>query len=565
MKTKLPLLTLLLVTLAPETGAVSSFAGPTAGPLASPLAHRRADESVDALIAKGRALLDDGKASEAQAVFESAEKKDGATLKTRMWVLRAWMAQGRINDSLDEIDKLDHAGNKGPAMDYLYGMAFALKAHGYIQDGVKDTSIVMHFTDAVTYLQTATAADPVQFHDAFGPLAEAAYYTQKLDIGRTAAEKAVANRPTDADAVLLLGQIANAQFLVDKDDAAQKARADAEWEAARAAFAKAAELFAARTDATSKSREATARLELARNYGWKQKLDDASREYALAIALDPARVDFREVVNTLSASGPFLACLESAEKAFVKARGNETNLDAAILWWLGWARFQEKQYAPAEEAFAAAVRKWPAFVNSWFYIGHARYQQQKFDEAVAAFKKNWELDPNDIGASIAGNRDFNLSILEFLAGKSFTTGKLADAIAIEEILVLAAPEKDDYWNNLGLFARDAGDQLAQSKKPEDKEKAKALYERSYQAYSKALEIAPEDANYLNDTAVVLHYNLHRDLDKAKALYEKAYANATADLARKDLSPDLRDKRETAQRDSKNNLEKLARGVKKDDE
>jgi tetratricopeptide (TPR) repeat protein len=417
----------------------------------------------------------------------------------------------------------------------------------------------------VTDPQTATAADPVQFRDAFGPLAEAAYYTQKLDIGRAAAERAVANRATDAEAVLLLGQIANAQFLVDKDDVAQKARADAEWEAARAAFAKAAELFAARTDPLSRAREAAARLELARHNGWKQKVDDASREYALAIALDPAHVDFREVLNILSAPGSFLACLEAAEKEFVKTHGSETNLDAAIVWWLGWARFQEKQYAPAEEAFASAVKKWPAFVNSWFYIGHARYQQQKFDEAVVAFRKNWELDPADLATSIAANRDFNLSILGFLAGKSFTAGKLSDATVVAEILVQAAPEKDDYWNNLGLFSRDAGDQLAESKKPEDREKAKALYERAYEAYTKALEISPEDANYLNDTAVVLHYNLHRDLDKAKALYEKAYANATADLARKDLSPDLRDKRETAQRDSKNNLEKLARGVKKDGE
>ena len=199
MKTMLSLLAFLLPALASETGALSATLLPACR------AVDQSGESVDALIAKGRALLDEGKASEAQAVFEAAEKKDGATIRTHMWVLRAWTAQGRINDSLDEIDKLDHAGNKGPAMDYLYGMAFALKAHGYILDGVKDSSIVMHFTDAVTYLQSATAADPAQFHDAFGPLAEAAYYTQKLDVARAAAEKALANRPTDAEAALLLG------------------------------------------------------------------------------------------------------------------------------------------------------------------------------------------------------------------------------------------------------------------------------------------------------------------------------------------------------------------------
>jgi TPR repeat protein len=107
-----------------------------------------------------------------------------------------------------------------------------------------------------------------------------------------------------------------------------------------------------------------------------------------------------------------------------------------------------------------------------------------------------------------------------------------------------------------LFRRDAGEQKNRSKKAEDKAEAKQLWEDAYTAYAKALELAPQDPNYLNDIAVMLHYYLNRDLEQALAWYKEAAVQAEKELARTDLSKELRDIRAIAKRDANNNMKKL---------
>jgi tetratricopeptide (TPR) repeat protein len=529
-----------------------------------PAAHAQSapsQENVDGLIAKGRALLAEGKAAEAQAAFEAAEKIDGATIKTRMWTLRSWLAQGRVNDALDAIDKLDHAGQKGPEMDYLYGMAFAAKAKGYINERAPGGVIGMAFTDAVDFLGRATKADPVRFADAFLPLAESAWYAHDLPTARAAADNAVANAPKDPDTHAMLGQVALAQYRTLIEDASQKAAADAAWESARAANARVVELLSGRDTPDARARLAAAHVELARCFGWKKMTADVAREYGAAIAADPTAVDYNEVRNVLGGSD-FLAALEAGEQAFVARAGAADKGDAGLLWWLGFARFLEKKYPEAETAFQSAVTKQPENWNSWFYIALARYHQQKYAEAIAALRKNFEENPNDLVSSIDASRDSNIPILDYLIGWSAGKNKNLDAAFLSEIEVAVVPDHAPYWNNLGLFYRDAGDELAKSKKVEDKTRARELWEKALASYERAVALSPDDPNFLNDLAVVLHYNLGRDLERAKTLYARAYERAQAELKRTDLSPDMRVVRETALRDSKNNLELLTHQMEK---
>jgi tetratricopeptide (TPR) repeat protein len=463
------------------------------------------------------------------------------------------------------MDALDKKGEKGPTMDYLYGMAFAFKARGYVQEGAPGSAIGPAYSDAVDFLGRATKAEPVLFSDAFYYLADAAWFSQKLDVARAAAQKALEVAPKDAEAAFLLGRIALAQFGEANADEAHKGEADAHWEAARAAYQKSAEIFATRADAASKSRLASAHVELARTFAWKQKTDDVAREYAAAIAIDPRAVDFGEVQRILPGDR-FLAALEVIAKEWPKTHGTEDKVsEATVLWWLGYARYQAKQYATADDAFQSAVARCPEFTNSWYYSALARYQQQKFPEAIEALRAHFAANPADLVAAIETNRDYNLAILDGLVGKSKAKEKNLDAAFVTEIQIGVVPTEPRYWNNLGLFYRDAGDALDEGSKAEDKAKAQALWEKALKAYERALTLAPEDPNYLNDLAVVLHYNLHRELDRAKALYEKALANATKELERKDLTPDMREIRQIAQRDARNNLAKLARETEKKDE
>lgn len=65
-------------------------------------------------------------------------------------------------------------------------------------------------------------------------------------------------------------------------------------------------------------------------------------------------------------------------------------------------------------------------------------------------------------------------------------------------------QRADWWNNLGFFAREA-----------------EKYEESYAAYRKCIELAPDNVRYVNDTALILLYHLHRDLDEAERLLVRA--------------------------------------------
>jgi len=532
-----------------------------ASALPRPLADSVPADEVDDLIGQGRKALEDGRLAEAERLFEEAAKKDGGTPRTRMWVIRSWMENGRYNDSLNAIDALDREGLKGPPIDYLYGMAFALKARSYIAAGTGGVEIQMSLDDAVMYLERAVKADPELARDAFLPLAEAAWYGQRLDVARPAAEMAVERAPLDPDAHFMLGRVALSQYGAERVTAENAAQAEATWETARKSLAKAAELLGRPESPALVDQLARIRVDLGHTYVWKKEFDYAQREYAEAISWKPSLVDLPRV-HSLLGSERFLAAMESAATSMGSRSGVDDAEFATVQWWLGFARYEQKQYEQADKAFSAAVAKLPGYVNSWFYIMLARYHQRDYEGSVAALRRHFEEDPADLVASINASAETNVRILDFLVGWLAGKQRYEEAAILTEVQTAVEPANTRFWNNLGLFRRDAGDALRESERPGAAEEAMAQYERSWQAYGKALELEPENPAFLNDAAVILHYCLDREPDRAKAMYEKARERAEIELARTDLTPEIREIYRIALRDSKNNLEKLARGDKR---
>lgn len=530
--------------------------------LATPAAAEpSAPDGVGDLIEQGRKALEQKRIAEAERIFQEAAQKDGSTLRTKTWVIRAWMEDGRINDSLNAIDALDREGAQGPAIDYLYGMAFALKARGYLAAQTGGSEIQMSLEDAVSFLERAVRADPELARDAFLPLAEAAWYCQKLEIARPAADMAVARAPEDPDAQFMLGRIALSQFSATKDAPDRAAEADASWETARKAFSKAAELLGRPESPALVDQLTRIRVDLGHTYAWKKKLEEAQREYAEAISWKPSLVDLQRV-RTLLGSERFLATLESAASSIGKHLGAEAPEIATVQWWLGWARYEQKQYEKADEAFSVAVAKWPGYVNSWYYIMLSRYHQRDYEGSVAALRRHFEEDPADLVASIGESPETNLRIVDFLVGWLSEKDRFEEAAILAQVQTSVEPGNTRFWNNLGLFWRDAGAALRETDRPGAAPEARAAFEKSWQAYAKALELEPDNPAFLNDAAVILHYYLDREPGRAKAMYEKAAQRAAVELERKDLAPDVRELYQTALRDSKNNLEKLARGDKR---
>lgn len=58
---------------------------------------------------------------------------------------------------------------------------------------------------------------------------------------------------------------------------------------------------------------------------------------------------------------------------------------------------REKKWPEAEKAFAEIVGRDPKNGRAWYFLGFARHSQQKYGEAIEAFKKNAELSGNPAG------------------------------------------------------------------------------------------------------------------------------------------------------------------------
>lgn len=531
----------------------SSFVPATPATAAPAALVRR--ESVDELVQKGRALLVAKKPVEALALFDEADKLGERKLATHQWVLRARLDLGQVDAVLAEIEQLDAGGAKGAAVDYLFGMAFAARARKSIAEGGNGGIISMAFTDSATYLKSALKAEPKLYPDGWRTLAESAWNAQDLPTAREAGAKACELAPDDDQAQLMLGKVCFSQYSAAKDDEAQKEQAARHLEAAKAAFEKAVALCAAQKEPEWRAAESAARVELARVHAWKGDKTASAREYGAAYGLAPQSVDVNEFRGQLDAA-QFADAMEAAHAAYLGAWGGEGSGDALVLWWLGFASYGAKKYPRAEEAFVKALAKWPDYVNSHYYIALSRYFQQDYDGAVEWLHRHHTVNEADCVAALASNKDENVRILDYLISLMVPKGKNLEASWLAKIECSMEPANSLYWNNLGLFLRDAGEMKNRSKKAEDKAEAKALWEEAYKAYAKALELSPEDPNYLNDIAVMLHYYLDRDLDKALDWYKKAAVNADKELARTDLDKQMRDIRAIAKRDANNNMKKL---------
>ena len=81
-----------------------------------------------------------------------------------------------------------------------------------------------------------------------------------------------------------------------------------------------------------------------------------------------------------------------------------------------------------------------------------------------------------------------------------------DQEGIREVFGRAARRFDraEWWNNYAFFCRETGQ-----------------YEESYQAYSRCIELAPDNARWVNDTGLILLSHLDRDHDHAEELFMRA--------------------------------------------
>lgn len=559
--------------------ACSLLLCPTLPALAAPTTPRVASadparlESVDECLARGRGLLNAGQLDEALAAFEAAQRMDNDSLRTRVFVLRTWIAQGRIEDALGEADGLAGKHKGSIELDYLYGMGFLALAARDAASGQTTAMTGSQFEDSLAALSKVTAKNEARFEDAWYAQAQAAWYAQQIPAGLAAIDRAIELAPKDPWRRLMRGRLALSGYLAVREDATQASAAEAQWQAAADAFKKAIEIGASSPTPSERACAQAACGQLAATHLWKQQVPDAVNAYARAVTIDPATADYAAMSGALSADD-FVRALEQGHKDWLAANPTPGAKDSTLLWWLGYANYLAKRFPQAGEAFEATLAKNPGFLNSWYYLFRVRYDQQVFDKSLAALHEYARVDAPGLEAALAYDVVGNTARLEFLIGWCMTPenhgGKIEnlEAAFVCELITKIVPrvaEQSRHWNNLGLFLRDEGDAirgtqgaLRPAPKPYDEAKVLKLWEDALAAYEVSLELEPANPNYLNDTAVMLHYYLIRDLERAKGMYQRGFEEATALLKRTDLTKTRREEVQIALRDTGNNVKLVQR-------
>lgn len=524
-------------------------------------------DAIDDLIENGREKLATGDVDAALEFFNQADGLEKGALRSRMWVLRAHFEKGeQIFDAFDEVDKLASNG-KGADIDYLYGMGSYFKAKLFVSQGVTDSSVTFAFADAQSYLSKATDANGEKFYDAWFPLAESCWLNSDLDSAAAAAAQAIQVRPKDPAMEFLAGEIALSQgTALNASDA----------KAAKGKFESAASYFETALGKIKDKKKlnvmaARTLSKLGDCHAWLGDTEAASESYSSSMGLDPGPFNYSASWNTLGLEG-FIAMCEAGAKSYESHYGANNSGDATLLWWLGSAYFSAAEHEKCEATYERVVQKWPAFTNSWFYIGMSRYFQEDYDGTVDAWHENWKADATDLVRSFQGNYELNLQILSFVLAKCAEKGQPpgrepaynVKAAFLAEVRCAIDAENWVHWNDWGLFGRDGGQFLFnRNEKPEDRRVAMKLFEDSWAAYQRAMEMAPDKPHLKNDGAVLLHYYLEREYDKAIELYDAAFAQASELLeSGQEWSEEDRNLLETAKRDARNNKALLLKKMEK---
>jgi tetratricopeptide (TPR) repeat protein len=525
------------------------------------------DRHAHDLITRGRALLDAGKLAAALELFEQADAERAGALSTRMWVLRVWFAQGRINDAFNQTDVLAE-DNSGPDLDYLYGMGSFLKAKKYMAENVPSNTTGFALQDAQIFLAKALAADGDKYYDAWLPLAEAAWLNQDPESAEKAAAEAVQRNPGPL-AGFLQARILFSRYQVLSADEKTAEQASETLTRSIAAFRSAIAGVQPKPEEAARLADMYVNLGLALQ--WAADGPGAEEAYAETLGWNPNAFAFGTYWDSLGPQAFTRVLLDGAAR-FTERWGDKTTSDATLLWWLGYAQFSSGSHAEAETNFRSAVEKWPAYMNSYFYIGMSRYHRADYEGAVQAWREHWIRKPSDLVAMVNSNLELYPNVLAYTQGKCAEQGQPPlgrkpalnlDAAFLGEVLCAADGSRWKSWNDLGLFSRDGGNYLRVRDKKGDASEAQRLFERALEAYDRALELAPGRAHLYNDKAVVLHYYLERDYPKAMELYEKAHAMAVAQLKTGELDEGTQSRVETAKRDSAINIRKLKRKLEQE--
>lgn len=423
-------------------------------------------------IARGHALLEEGKFEDARALFASVLESEPENLDAHAGLARVEVAYGEINEAIDRLeDRL--LDNSTHAFGNLYlGAALYLKAREGMDEAKTAGYVASLLNDSEVRLTNAANELPENL-EAWQYLGILQYYKQNMPAAIAAFEKALELDPEDAFSYYQLGEVYQVQ---------------AQYETALPYYRRATECVDGYADAFRK---------IGLCHEFLQQYDEAGDAYRQAILAAPAYIEsYKDLWRVYGSAEPEkgAAVLESV---FEELPDNTT-----VAWYLAHFRKAAGNTEGAVETFRKILELDPTNTSAHLEIGRIHVAAEDFasarDEYFAALEKNEKANPD-----LDYEKDAFFSELLGLTSQYGQRGRFDEAIELLVKLSEKAPRYGFVWSNLGLVYRDSG-----------------KFEKARDAYKKAADLLPFDAQVLNDYAVVLDYNFGRR-DDAYPLYKRA--------------------------------------------
>lgn len=228
---------------------------------------------------------------------------------------------------------------------------------------------------------------------------------------------------------------------------------------------------------------------------------------------------------------------------------------ATPLWYLGEARYLQGRetrnaadflkamecWDRAEESFLQAMalqEDYTETCHAWLHLvrtqrGWTLRDEGRIADAGATFLATLETDPSRLEPAPTAE-SLHLGI-DAIVGDFYNAGQLKDARNLLRKVCAIHDDNSDWTNNLGFFCRDLG---VQALADGDEIAARTYFEESWDAYSRTVELSPEEARLVNDRALIAVYYLDEHWELAEQELHRSIELGMKTLA--EMGPDVPD-------------------------
>jgi tetratricopeptide (TPR) repeat protein len=492
--------------------------------------------------AQGNKLLDESQPWRALPVFEKGLEDHPDDVDLMIGAGKAAFLSGDASIAADHLYAAVQADSESFEGNLFLGRALKQQGKEMVADPMTQNDGYMLIQDSVNFLRKATEVE-AKSPDACLELANTLYELYDLEGADAAAAEALQRKSGLIDALLLRGDVSFALYTQGKSGDLDAEEVQSRWAQGVDCYKK----------VCNRDKENTrAYLGLGGLYEWEQKWPEAKEAYLNTLLVDgennQAFMRLLIIYGQNESLGVLSKELDKVLAAVKKRHPSEEPRQATALYYQGRALLQEGEYAGSIEALEKSAGLNEQFATCVsYYICRAAYGAEDLDRAADEVVGTMRSDPDGLVYFMQNDHEFSTKVyvpMRYVTIHLINAGRLEDAREFCGLLVRLVTGDHSLFNDYGLLCRDTGQ-----------------FEEAYSAYSKALELEPQNPGYLNDCALILHYYLHRDMDRVKTMYEQAIEEANKLLENKaEMDPNTTEIVQTALQDATRNLELYNRGI-----